>query len=293
MADYYEILGVAPDADSDQIQRAYRRRAREHHPDVSSRPGAEEQFKAISEAYAVLSDPQRRRRYDATRAGRGRNSASAASRTRARRSTAWAPSGRGYGSLSSDDLFGDFLGHRRVFGSRWPVQGADQEVELEVTVEEAYQGGRRTITFDDTVRIELRIPPGVTDGHRILLPGQGGWGTPPGDLYLVTRLAPHPRYRVEGRDVHLDLPVTPWEAALGASIPLELPGRRTQVTVLAGTSSRQTLRLAGYGLPHPHGRPGDVYAEVVIMVPPQPTEDERRLFEKLAARSRFDPRRSS
>lgn len=292
MVDYYEILGVAPDADSDEIQRAYRRRAREHHPDVSSRPGAEEQFKAISEAYAVLSDPQRRRRYDATRAGRGRSSASAASRTRARRSTAWAPSGGGYGSLSSDDLFGDFLGHRRFFGSRWPVRGADQEVELEVTVEEAYQGGRRTITFDDKVRIDLRIPPGVTDGHRILLPGQGGWGTPPGDLYLVTRLAPHPRYRVEGRDVYLDLPVTPWEAALGASIPLELPGRRTEVTVPAGTSSRQVLRLDGYGLPHPQGGPGDVYVEVIIMVPAQPTEGERRLLEKLAARSRFDPRRS-
>src|SRR5689334_10705263 len=110
MADYYEILGVAPDADGDEIQRAYRRRAREHHPDVSSRPGSEEQFKAVSEAYAVLSDPQRRRRYDATRTGRGRNSA-AASRARARRATAWAPSGTGYGPLSSDDLFGDFLGH--------------------------------------------------------------------------------------------------------------------------------------------------------------------------------------
>src|SRR5215210_3439175 len=104
MADYYEILGVAPDADSDQIQRAYRRRAREHHPDVSSHAGAEEQFKAISEAYAVLSDPQRRRRYDATRAGRGRNSAGAASRARTRRATAWAPSAGGRGSFSSDDL---------------------------------------------------------------------------------------------------------------------------------------------------------------------------------------------
>jgi curved DNA-binding protein len=284
MADYYEILGVAPDADSDQIQRAYRRRAREHHPDVCARPGAEEQFKAISEAYAVLSDPQRRRRYDATRTGRGRNSSDAASRARARRATAWAP--------SPDDLFGDFLGHRRVFGSRWPAQGADQELELAVTVEEAYQGGSRTITFDDAMRICLPIPAGVTDGHRIVLPGEGGWGTPPGDLYLVVRLAPHPRYRVEGRDVHLDLPVTPWEAALGASIPLELPGRRTQVTVPPGTSSRRTLCLAGYGLPHPHGRPGDVYAEVTIMIPAQLTKDERHLLEKLAARSQFNPRRS-
>lgn len=286
MADYYEILGVAPDADSDQIQRAYRRCAREHHPDVSSRPGAEEQFKEISEAYAVLSDPQRRRGYDATRSGRVRNTA------RAGRETGRAPSGGGDGSPFPDDLFGDFLRRRHIFDSRWPVPGTDQEVELEVTLEEAYQGGRRTVTLDDTVRIDLEIPAGVTDGHRILLPGQGGWGTPPGDLYLVIRLATHPRYRVEGPDVHVELPVTPWEAALGASIPLRLPGRRTQVTIPAGTSGRQTLRLAGYGLPRPHGLPGDVYVEVIIMVPAELTEEERSLFGKLAARSHFNPRRT-
>jgi curved DNA-binding protein len=291
-ADYYEILGVAPDADSDQIQRAYRRRAREHHPDVSSRPGAEEQFKEISEAYAVLSDPQRRRRYDAARSGRGRNPASARSWTRAGRGTEWAPPGGGDGSPFPDDLFGDFLRRRHVFDSRRPVPGADQEVQLEVTIEEAYQGGGRTITLDDTVRIDLQIPAGVTDGHRILLPGQGGWGTPPGDLYLIIRLAPHPRYRVEGRDVHVELPVTPWEAALGASIPLRLPGRLTQVTIPPGTSGRQPLRLAGYGLPRPHGLPGDVYVDVTIVVPAELTEEERSLFGRLAARSHFNPRRS-
>jgi len=180
-----------------------------------------------------------------------------------------------------------------VAGGRWPVAGADQEAELVLSVEEAYRGGRRRITLDGR-SYEVNIPAGVVDGQRIRLAGQGGQGSEgaaAGDLYLVVRLAPHPRYRVEGRDISVDLPLAPWEAALGASVAIDTPGGEAKVKVPPGTSTGRRLRLRGRGMPHPRGRPGDLYAEVKIMVPPQPTGEERRLFEQLAAVSTFDPRR--
>ena len=161
-------------------------------------------------------------------------------------------------------------------------------------MEEAYHGGRRSITLGDSRRLDVEIPAGVTDGQRIRLAGQGGRGgdgAPAGDLYLIVRIAPHPRYRVEGRDIHVHLPVTPWEAALGAPVVVETPGGEAKVKVPAGTSSGRRLRLRGRGMPSTRGKPGDLYAEVRIMVPPQLSEEERRLFEQLAAVSTFDPRR--
>jgi curved DNA-binding protein len=134
----------------------------------------------------------------------------------------------------------------------------------------------------------------VTDGQRIRLAGQGGTGTSgaaSGDLYLVVRLAPHPRYRVNGRDITVDLLLTPWEAALGASVAVETPGGEAKVRVRAGTSTGKKLRLKGRGLPNPKGGAGDLYAEVKIMVPPKPSAEERRLFEELARVSDFDPRK--
>jgi curved DNA-binding protein len=140
----------------------------------------------------------------------------------------------------------------------------------------------------------VNIPAGVTDGQRIRLAGQGGRGSDgaaAGDLYLVVHLLPHPRYRVSGRDVTVDLPLAPWEAALGTSVPVDTPGGEAKVRVPPGTSSGKRLRLRGRGLPNPRGKPGDLYAEARIMVPPRLTDDERRLFEQLAAVSTFDPRR--
>jgi curved DNA-binding protein len=134
----------------------------------------------------------------------------------------------------------------------------------------------------------------VTNGQRIRLAGQGGHGRgggPPGDLYLVVRIADHPRYRVEGRDLHVRLPLTPWEAALGASVSVDTPDGQARVRVPPGTSSGRRLRLRGRGLPNPRGTPGDLYAEVRIMVPASPTDEERRLFQQLAETSSFDPRR--
>jgi curved DNA-binding protein len=165
-----------------------------------------------------------------------------------------------------------------------------------VTVEEAYNGTRRTLSIsgaDGPRTIDVNIPAGVVDGQRIRLRGQGGQGSgggEAGDLYLIVRIAPHPRYRLEGRDLHVLLPVTAWEAALGASVDIDTPGGPAIVGVPAGTSSHRRLRLKGRGLPNKRGKPGDLYAEAQIKLPRSPSTDERELFEQLAKVSTFDPR---
>jgi curved DNA-binding protein len=319
--DFYRVLGVPRNASQDDIQRAYRKLARENHPDVNKDPGAEERFKDISEAYDVLSDPQTRRRYDAfgadfrqvpedvdpqtwrrARAGAGAGGSRAGAGAGAPGSGPGGWSG-GFGAdVDLDDLLGGLFGGRGGAGSRagrgWgAVRGADQEAEVELTVEEAYHGTRRTLSLTSgtgTRSVDVTIPAGVTAGQRIRLAGQGGRGSdgaPPGDLYLAVRIAPHRGYRLEGRDLHVELRLAPWEAALGTSVAVGTPGGEVKVNVPAGTSSGRRLRLRGRGLPNPRGRPGDLFAEARIMVPAEPAEAERELFERLAAVSEFDPRR--
>jgi curved DNA-binding protein len=203
--------------------------------------------------------------------------------------------GGGFGGVDLEDLFGGLFGGRGS-GRVGRVPGADQEAQLPLTVEEAYRGGRRQVTLngpDGPRTYTVTIPPGVTDGRRIRLGGQGGRGIgggPAGDLYLVVRLLPHARYRVEGKDITVDLPLAPWEAALGANVPVLTPAGETKVVVPQGSSTGRRLRLRGEGMPDPGGRPGDLYAEVKIMVPPRLTDRERELFTELAAVSTFDPR---
>jgi curved DNA-binding protein len=169
---------------------------------------------------------------------------------------------------------------------------------VEVGVEEAYHGTRRTLSVsspDGPRTVEVNIPAGVVDGQRIRLRGQGGRGSgggQDGDLYLVVRIAPHPRYRLEGRDLHMMLSLAPWEAALGASVDVDTPGGPATVTVPPGTSSHRRLRLKGRGLPNPRGTPGDLYAEAQIKVPTPLSAEERELFEQLGKVSTFDPRSS-
>ncbi|WP_326822480.1 DnaJ C-terminal domain-containing protein [Streptosporangium sp. NBC_01756] len=306
--DFYESLGVPRGASQEEIQRAYRKLARTYHPDVNKDPGAEDRFKEISEAYSVLSDPETRRRYDAfgadfrqvpedvdpetwarARAGRGRRAGAGAG--------PGGPAGFGEGVDFEDLLEGLFSGRAGRAGRAgrgWgPIPGADQEAEIALTVEEAYRGGRRSITVGGR-RIDVNIPAGVTDGQRIRLAGQGGRGSEgaaAGDLYLIVRITPHSRYRVEGRDIHVQLPISPWEAALGASVAVDTPGGDAKVKVPPGTSSGRRLRLRGRGMPNPRGTPGDLFAEVKIVVPHTLSDEERRLFEQLAAISAFDPRR--
>lgn len=195
-----------------------------------------------------------------------------------------------------EDLFGSLFGG----AGRMRVPGADQEAELPLTVEEAYRGGRRTVTLAGPAgqrRYQVDVPPGTTDGQRIRLAGEGGRGSgddaPAGDLYLRVRIRPHPEFRLYGRDVHVTLPVTPWEAALGATVPVPTPsGATAKVTVPAGSSSGRRLRLRGEGMPGPRGANGDLYAELRIMVPPRLSDRERELLEELASVSSFDPRRT-
>ena len=202
--------------------------------------------------------------------------------------------GAGGPDFDLEDLFGGLFGGRS--GRGWgPVPGADQEAELPLTVEEAYRGGRKPVTIGGAGQraFEVDIPPGVTGGQRIRLAGQGGRGSdgaPAGDLYLVVRIAPHPRYRLDGRDLYTELRLAPWEAALGTSVAVDTPGGEVKVKVPAGTSSGRRIRLRGRGLPNPRGKPGDLFAEARIMVPPRLSRAERRLFEQLAAESTFDPR---
>jgi curved DNA-binding protein len=302
--DPYQVLGVARDAKPEEIQRAYRTLARRQHPDINKEPGAEERFKEINEAYHVLSDPERRAKFDRF-GSRWRQAPDEAARAR---QGAGRPSGgfrsggfQGGGfqgvDVDLEDLLGSMFGGRYGAGGAGPVPGADTQATITIGVEDAFRGGRRQVALpgpDGSPRhYDVNVPAGVVDGQRIRLAGQGNPGVaggPSGDLYLVVRLAPHPRFRVEGRDVVLDLPVAAWEAALGGPVPLETPGGPVHVDVPPGTSSGRRLRLRGRGLPNPRGRPGDLYAEVKIMVPAKLTDPERRLFEELAEASRYNPR---
>ncbi|MCE6997115.1 J domain-containing protein [Saccharothrix sp. S26] len=283
--DFYATLGVPRGASQDEIQRAYRALARRYHPDRNAEPGADERFREVCEAYRVLSDPERRRRYDAGRAARADRPGRAA---RPVGDQVWVSAGPGFGTS-----FG--LGGDGLFGGGWsggrPVRGADHEAELVLTVEEAYRGGRRSLTLPGPRTLRVDLPPGVTEGRRIRLPGAGEPGVGgAGDLYLVVRLAPHDRYRVEGRDLLVDLPLAPWEAALGGTVEIDTPGGPTTIRVPPGTSSGRRLRLRGQGLPDPGGEAGDLCAEVRIVVPATLDEPERRLFAELAATSDFNPR---
>jgi curved DNA-binding protein len=303
--DYYEALGVPRDASADDIRRAYRNLARRLHPDVNKEPGAEDRFKQLSEAYEVLRDPEKRARYDRLganwRAGPEPPGGGSAG-------NGFAP-GSGFRDVRVDfgdggaggfgDIFDDFFGGRTGRAGRggfegFSIRGADQEAELELTLEEAAAGGKRRLSLGDGREFEVEIPPGVRDGQRIRLPGNGSPGAgggEPGDLFLRISLRPHPRFRVQGRDLYVDLPVSPWEATLGAEVPVPTLGASGRVKVPPGSSSGRRLRLRGQGLPGGGGPAGDLYAVVMIHVPKQLTRRERELFEQLASASKFDPRR--
>jgi curved DNA-binding protein len=300
--DYYEALGVPRDASADDIRRAYRNLARRLHPDVNKEPGAEDRFKAISEAYEVLRDPEKRARYDDFGAnwragaqppggGRAENGFDAGSGFRDVRVD--------FGSGDFGDIFGDLFGGRTGRAGRggfegFSFRGGDQEAELELTLEEAAAGGRRRLSLGDGRELEVEIPPGARDGQRIRLSGQGSPGAghgEPGDLFLRVRLKPHPRFRAQGRDLYFDLAVSPWEAALGADVSVPTLDGSARVKVPAGSSSGRRLRLRGQGLPGGGGSGGDLYAVVMIHVPKKLTRRQRELFEQLASTSKFDPRR--
>jgi curved DNA-binding protein len=336
--DYYEILGVSRDAKKDEIRKAYRRLARKHHPDVN--PGnkaAEEKFKDLQEAYAVLSDEEKRKRYDqlGSNWNSGADFAPPSGWENVRvhfggfgdsfgREQAGGAAG---GSFSDffEVLFGGGLGQQR--GGRaerdFSMRGGDLEAEIVLTVQEAHKGTQRVLTLQSVEacptcggsglknrqvcptclgassvrrprRITANIPAGVRDGSVVRLPGKGEAGTgrgPAGDLLLRIKLQPDPLFTVvNDSDVQVEVPIAPWEAALGTKVRVPTLDGSVEVTVPPGAQGGQRLRLRGQGMSRRRGGRGDAYVRLNIVVPPKLTPRERELFSQLAAESKFDPR---
>ncbi len=303
--DYYSVLGVPRTAKPDEIQRAYRKLARKHHPDVNRDPGAADRFKEIGEAYDTLSDPESRARYDRFGAdyrqysGNGGRSGTGGARPGPRPGPRAGRTAYGNahvdpgGDVDWEDLLGGWF--RQQAGGA--ARGADHEAELWLTLREAVRGGRRTVRLaqqDGATRdYHIDVPPGVLDGQRIRLAGEGAAGReggPPGDLSLTVRIQPDATYRLEGRDIHFNLPVTPSEAALGARVKVNAPSGPVTITVPEGSSSGRRLRLRGQGMPDPGGQAGNLFAEIRVMVPPRLSSKVRKLYEQLGEVSDFHPR---
>ena len=300
--DYYELLGVDRTASKAEIKRAYRKLSQECHPDINKDPGAEERFKLIGEANDVLSNPDLRKKYDTFGADFRRvpDDADPEAWAAAQRMQERGGQAPRWQSDVDEQAFQDFLHdllreQGRASAGRGPIPGADQRANISMSLEDAFHGGQRSLTlggpFGDRT-VGVNIPAGVTDGQTIRLPGQGGRGTegaPAGDLYLHVTVEPDPRFRVSGRDIEVDLPIAPWEAALGATIPVEGPGGTTRIKVAPGTSSDTKLRIRGQGMPA-KGKEGDLYARVKVVVPDAPSDEEQDLYRRLAETSNFQPR---
>ncbi len=310
--DYYEVLGVERGASAEEVQKAYRKLARKYHPDLNKTKEAEERFKEINEANEVLSDPQKRQRYDALGANwkQGQDFQPPPEWDRDGGSFQWRFDGGNVGGMEGfSDFFsaifgagggaspfgaeaglgGGYAGARGARGSRRRA-APPQEAQIEVSVEDAFNGASRTIQLQEasgkTRTINLKIPAGTTDGSTMRLPGKDGEG----DLFLKVKLQPHPRYSVSDSDLTVRLPIAPWEAALGSKADLVLPDGTIKLSIPAGSQSGGKLRLRGRGFPLKQGGKGDVLVELKIVVPTKLSEEEKSLFEQLAKTSGFNPR---
>jgi curved DNA-binding protein len=296
--DYYAALGVPRDADADAIKKAYRKLARQHHPDVSKDPGAEARFKDVAEAYATLKDPEKRAAYDALGRRRGGEEFRPPPQWE-QKFGAHAFDAAGFGDLDLADLL-DALARGRQPGAgrsqSVPLRGHDYETGVRLSLEDAHRGTTVNLDVaheDGSRTLAVTVPPGVTDGQRLRLRGKGGPGRnggPAGDIYLHITLAPHPVFRTDGHDLLFDLPLAPWEAVLGAEVEVPTVDGPVLLTVPHGTQSGRKLRLRGRGLANGQGGRGDLYALARIEVPASATPRERELFEELKRESRFDPR---
>ncbi len=307
--DYYELLGVKPDATADQIKSAYRKQARKYHPDVSKEKNAEERFKDLNEAFEALRDPKRRASYDQMRAGGFRAGDEM-------RSPHGQPGGfefdmgdmGGGGGGQFSDFFESLFGRGRAgaAGAGAGARRAPREpapaarAELEIDLETAFAGGKQRVSLpsprgDRT--LEVKIPQGISSGQTIRLSGQGNIeadGTP-GDLLLTLRIRPHPRFSLDGRDVTVQLPVSPWEAALGARVPVPTLAGEVDLAIPAGSQSGRKMRLKARGMPASGGNAaGDQFIVIQIHAPPASDADDRVAYEQLQQHfSQFDPRKPS
>lgn len=306
--DYYKALGVAKDAPLDEIKRAYRKLARQYHPDINKDADAEDRFKEISEAYEALKDPERRAAYDqlGTQFKAGQDF---------RPPPDWDAGFEHREGYSEDDAaaFSDFfesLFGRGRDGSRqrqgrpdFQARGRDHQAKVLIDLEDAYEGATRSITLQTAAfdaeghvvqrerTLNVRIPKGVRPGQLIRLAGQGdpGYGGgPAGDLYLEVAFRPHRLYRVEDRDLIVELPVAPWEAALGAKVKAPTPAGTVDLKIPAGSAQGRRLRLKGRGLPGK--QPGDLYVVLQVALPPADNDEAKRLYQEMADKLAFNPR---
>ena len=308
--DYYQILGVPREATADEIKKAFRKLARKYHPDVSKEPEAELRMREVNEAYAVLSDVEKRAAYD--QLGQGYQPGQPFQPppdwdAGFEFSTHGAPP-RGTADFSDffAELFGGMGGARggsRASGKAFRAQGENHHAKVLLDLDDAFTGATRQISLRvpkmdahgratlETRTLNVKIPKGVREGQIIRLAGQGApgmGGGPAGDLLLAVHFKPHPRILMDGRDLHLSLPVAPWEAALGAVIPVDLPGGPVKVRIPQGTQSGRRLRVRGKGIPGEP--PGDLLLTVQIAVPPADTPRAREIYETMARELAFDPR---
>jgi curved DNA-binding protein len=304
--DYYEVLGVERNASQDDIKRAWRRLARKYHPDVSKEPEAEARFKEMREAYEVLKDPEKRSAYDQFGENwkAGQDFEPPPDWQRQRPFDEQAFTGGGDFSDFFETLFGQgrsgAFSYRTGGGRR---KGEDVSATISIPIEDAYQGATRTVTLEvpelDAAgmftrrrrTLNVKIPKGVTAGKRIRLEKQGGpgiGGATGGDLYLTVEFEPHPLYRAQGKDLYLELPVTPWEVALARKVKVPTLAGTVDLKIPSGSGSGKTLRLKGRGLP---GTPaGDQYVELKVVVPPASDAGMRELYEKLEKEHDVNPR---
>ena len=309
--DYYAILGVARDATADEIRKAYRKLARKYHPDVSKEADAEARMKEVNEANAVLSDPEKRAAYD--QLGKGYRPGQDF-KPPPDWDSGFEFSGGGFSpheAAGFSDFFSELFGrmnggggggfHRGRGGFR--AQGEDHHAKVMLDLEDAFQGATRQIglkvpTLGDDGRVQLvsrtlnvKIPKGVRQGQFIRLAGQGSpgmGGGPAGDLMLEIAFKPHDRFRIDGRDLHLSLPVAPWEAALGAVIEVSVPGGSLKVRIPEGSQSGRQLRVRGRGIPA--NPPGDLLIDLRVVLPPADSPKARELYETMQRELTFDPR---
>ena len=318
--DYYEVLGVERSASQEEIQKAFRKLARKWHPDVNKAPKAEEKFKQLNEAYEVLRDPGKRKRYDHLgkdwHAGQSFTPPpgfGAGGRRTASGGNPFGPTGGGDFSDFFRTIFGDMnfgggasggFGRGEATEEAPGVPTGDQHAEITISIEEAAFGANKKIELESLTRnargglsrstrsFEVKIPAGVTEGSKIRLAGQGeaSVGGRSGDLYLKIHIAQHGRFELDGNDLKVTLDLTPWEAALGAEVSVSTMQEQVRLRIPAGAQSGQSLRLRGKGMPRRKGPSGDLLVKLRIVVPKVLSAVEKKLFEQLAKESGFHPR---
>ena len=299
--DYYAVLGVSRDASEEDIKKAYRKLARKYHPDVSKEQDAEEKFKGVGEAYETLKDPEKRAAYDQL----GRHAAGEEFRPAPDWQQSFGGAQFSFEDIDLADLFAGLAGRQGARARTGPIPGADYEAGVRLTFDQAFKGTEIELDLmaveygEDGMarrvphRMKVRIPPGVVDGQKLRVPGKGGKGLRggrEGDLYLDIEVESHPLYRADGLDLHMDLPLAPWEAVLGTTAQMPTPAGTVSLKVPPGTRAGQKLRLAGRGFKRADGTAGHLYANVQIAVPTVVDERQRELFRQLASASSFNPR---